>query len=293
LALDQYTTIAVTGISGQVGSALHAQQSDIQPVFARFTHDMAPVISELNAIRPQRLINAAAFTQVDRAETDLDTSQIVNTDAPSRLAKWCRSESAVLIHFSTDYVFDGQAKRPYVETDPPAPLNVYGATKYAGELQILDSACHGLVLRTSWVLGRGQKNFVTTILRAGLERNQLQVVNDQYGRPTSADLLAKIALEAPISRNQSAQILHVTDSGEPTNWFDIASYALNRARDFGYRGLDASNIEPIASASYPQAAKRPMNSLLDCSLFDRTIGIARRPWQDTVDAVVASDVSNW
>ena len=286
-------TIAVTGASGQVGSAVLNQDSAVQSLSSRFDDDMDAVLAELHQISPKRLINAAAYTQVDRAEAEHQTAFQINGDALLALSNWCGANNSELIHFSTDYVFNGQAKTAYLEHDAPDPINVYGRSKLAGEQAIGQHHCRGLIIRTSWVLGSRGRNFVTTILRAGLNRSRLQVVDDQWGRPTSAELLALVARTVDIPTEQTAQLMHLSDAGEPTTWFEIARYALSRARDYGYTGIGASCVDPIKSSGYPTAARRPLNSLLDCSQFDRSVGLIRRPWQETVDRVVEQDVNNW
>ena len=285
--------IATTGASGQVGSAVLTQDPEVTKITARFDQGLESLVEELDHVRPQRLINGAAYTQVDQAESEQTIAKVVNADAVGTLSTWCKTANSELIHFSTDYIFDGQAKQPYHEDDRPSPINVYGHTKLAGEQAVQRSQCLGLIIRTSWVLGHPGRNFVTTILRAGLEWTDLQVVNDQWGRPTSAALLASIALNVEIDSGQPATMFHVTDSGEPTTWYEIACYALNRARDFGYTGLDGAAVSPIASTSYQTAARRPLNSLLDCSRFDQLIGIQRPLWKTTVDEIVEHDASNW
>ena len=278
--------IAVTGGSGQVGSAVQSRFNHCQVIEARFASDMSPVVEELHTHRPSRLINAAAYTAVDRAETESTLAETVNAHATGVLADWCSQNACFFVHFSTDYVFDGTSSRPYCETDPVRPINAYGVSKRRGEVAAFAYRLAGAVYRTSWVMGETGDNFVRTMLRLGTERETLTVVNDQWGRPTSADLLAEAALVVSETQSPTLSLFHLTDSGEPTTWYEIACYALDRARDFGYRGLTSEAIQPISTAQYPTPARRPANSLLDCSRFDRVIGLARPHWKLTVDRIV-------
>ena len=279
-------SIAVTGSSGQVGFAVKSRLDCCQVIEDRFTSNMAPVIEKLEQHHPSRLINAAAYTAVDRAETEQILANTVNAHATGVLADWCAKNACFLVHFSTDYVFDGSVSRPYVETDPARPINAYGSSKHKGESAIFQHQLAGVIYRTSWVMGVSGHNFVRTMLRLGTERDTLAVVSDQWGRPTSADLLAEAALFVSETHSPTMSLFHLTDSGEPTNWYEIACYALDRARDFGYRGLSSEAIQPISTAQYPTPARRPANSLLDCSRFDRVIGLARPHWKLTVDRIV-------
>jgi dTDP-4-dehydrorhamnose reductase len=287
------TAVAVTGVTGQVGAAVTARCPEAAALTNRFDDDLGPLIHRLNELSPSRLINCAAYTQVDRAEAEPELATRINADAPRQLARWCRRHAVAMIHFSTDYVFNGSAQQPYREIDCPQPINQYGQSKLAGERAIQDIGGFGAIFRTSWVLGEVGNNFVKTILRLGCERDQLQVVADQWGRPTSAALLAEAALIVELQPESLPQVIHLTDSGQPTTWFEIACYTLNRARDFGYRGIDASAVQPIPTSAFPTAARRPLNSLLDCSLFDRLIGLTRPPWQHTVDGVISSNATTW
>ena len=278
--------IALTGGTGQVGSIIQARRDCCALVNERFTQTMKPVIAELDTLQPMRLINAAAYTAVDRAETEQTDAEIVNACGPDALASWCATNDCLMVHFSTDYVFDGLCSRPYVEDDPARPINAYGRSKYQGEIAVLSHQLAGVTYRTSWVMGIEGHNFIHTMLRLGKERRELFVVNDQWGRPTSADLLAEAALSVTEKQFPNMTLFHLTDSGKPTNWHAIACYALDRAHDFGYRGLSSSAVRPISTAKFKTAARRPANSVLDCSKFDRLIGIPRPPWQQTVDRIV-------
>ena len=278
--------IALCGATGQVGSAVKARGVRCAIVDARFTDTMGPVVETLDRLQPTRLINAAAYTAVDQAEIDREAATFVNAHAPGALAAWCADNDCLMVHFSTDYVFDGSLTRPYQEIDSVRPINTYGLSKRQGEVAIFPHRLAGVILRTSWVMGVEGHNFVHTMLRLGRERKELSVVNDQWGRPTSADLLAEVAVTVTETQAPTMTLYHLSDSGEPTTWHAIACYALDRARDFGYRGLTSEAVRPISSADFKTTARRPANSLLDCSRFDRVIGIPRQPWQHTVDRIV-------
>ena len=278
--------IALCGATGQVGSAVKARRDHCAIVDARFTDTMEPVLETLDHLRPTRLINAAAYTAVDQAESDREVATLVNAHAPGALAAWCANNACLMVHFSTDYVFDGSLARPYQEMDSVHPINAYGLSKRQGEVAIFSHRLAGVILRTSWVMGVEGHNFVHTMLRLGQEREELSVVNDQWGRPTSADLLAEVAVTVTDTQAPTMALYHVSDAGEPTTWHAIACYALDRARDFGYRGLTSESVRPVSSADFKTTARRPANSLLDCSRFDRVIGIPRQPWQHTVDRIV-------
>jgi dTDP-4-dehydrorhamnose reductase len=216
------------------------------------------------------VINAAAYTGVDRAEAEPDVALAINGQAPGIVAHACAARGLRFVHISTDYVFDGAATRPYVETDACNPINVYGATKRAGEVSVL--AAGGTVLRTSWVFSSVGANFVKTMLRLASEREELRVVADQHGCPTHAGDLARLCVEA---LRVPAGLYHACGD-VPTTWHGFATEIVDGARR--YRELACQRVVPIATADYPTPAKRPASSILDTSKL-RAAGIAPSPWR--------------
>jgi len=235
------------------------------------------------------VVNAAAYTAVDRAEAEPDRARLINADAVAALAAAVARRGALLVHYSTDYVFDGTKTGPYVETDAPAPLGVYGATKLAGE-QAAAAGRH-YVLRTSWVYGVHGANFVRTILRLAREREELRVVDDQTGAPTAAALLADVTatLIGRATRPGAAPaagVYHAVPGGH-TTWHGFARFILERARDRGLPlRVQPEAVQAIPSSAYPTPARRPHNSRLDTGKLTAALGIALPAWQDDAAAVV-------
>ena len=220
--------------------------------------------------RPDWIVNCAGYTQVDRAEAEPDTAQLVNAVGPANLARAARDTGARLLHISSDYVFDGRARRPYREDDPVGPLSVYGRSKLAGEEAVRDMLPQAhLIVRTQWLFGEGGPNFVATILRLARERPELQVVNDQHGRPTYAPDLAA-ALWKLIACDARGMV-HCANEGAAT-WFDVAKAAIESA------GLHTT-VAPCTMAEMPRPARRPAFSVLDCTRYEGLVGSPLRPWQ--------------
>lgn len=239
---------------------------------------------------PDVVVNAAAYTAVDRAEAEPDRARVINADAVAALAAAVARRGALLVHYSTDYVFDGTKTGPYVETDAPAPLGVYGATKLAGERAAAAADRH-YVLRTSWVYGVHGANFVRTILRLAGEREELRVVDDQTGAPTSAALLADVTATLIGRATQTdaapaAGVYHVVPGGH-TTWHGFAQFILERARDRGLPlRVQPEAVQAIPSSAYPTPARRPLNSRLDTGKLTAALGITLPAWQDDAAAVV-------
>ena len=251
------------------------------------------VVRAVERLAPSVVINAAAYTAVDKAETDAEAAFAVNRDGAAHLAEACAAANVPLIHISTDYVFDGANQTPYLESDPTGPLGVYGKSKLAGEEAVRQACPRHVILRTSWLYGPHGANFVKTMLRLGREQERLRVVDDQHGSPTSAGDLAE-ALLLLAGRVRSGDwpddgfgTFHCTGQGA-TTWcafareiFTAAAPALGRQPE----------IEAIRTSDYPTAARRPLRSVLDCGLIARVHGIALRPWQpalaETVSAILA------
>jgi dTDP-4-dehydrorhamnose reductase len=286
--------ILVTGGSGQLASALMVAPGLYRAGRPAFDFDRPETIDAVfHDVEPRMVINAAAYTAVDAAETDRDAAYRANRDGPAILARLCEEANIPLIHVSTDYVFDGEKPEPYVETDPVAPQGVYGASKLAGETAILDTQAKAIILRTAWVYAPQGKNFVRTMLAVGKTRDRLTVVGDQRGCPTTARDLADaiLAIVARIDqtgwRNLYRGVFHAAGSGE-TTWHGLAQATFEEAARYGAK---IPEVVPIATADWPTPAKRPANSRLDCGKLHRTFGVRLPDWREsltrTIDEIYA------
>lgn len=291
--------ILLFGKGGQVGWELQrslaplgevvALDFDSKELPADFSQPEA-LADTVQAVRPDVIVNAAAHTAVDRAESEPELARRLNAQAPGVLADQAGKLGAWLVHYSTDYVFDGSGTRPWTETDTPAPLNVYGQTKLEGEQRIAAQCPRHLIFRTSWVYAARGGNFAKTILRLAQEREQLNVIDDQFGAPTGAELLADVtahtlrhALEAP----QVAGLYHVCASGE-TNWLEYAKLVISSANRSSLAIKVVSNsIHPVPTSAFPTAAQRPRNSRLDTRKLQATFGLTLPPWQQGVERMLA------
>jgi dTDP-4-dehydrorhamnose reductase len=282
--------ILVTGVSGQVGSALAARLPASAIVLAadRSALDLAApqtIAATLDRLAPDLIVNPAAYTAVDKAEDEPELAMRINADAPGALARWAATRDVPLIHFSTDYVFDGSGTRGWREDDVPRPLSVYGATKLAGENAIRSSSGTFLIVRTSWVYAAEGKNFLRTIARLARERSELRVVADQIGAPTSAALIADavagmFSQDLDAFRQRCARaggLVHLAASGE-TSWYGFAGAIVEGLRARGV-ALAVERIVALASEDYPTRAQRPRNSRLDLSRLQTIFGMTPPPWQ--------------
>ena len=243
------------------------------------------VKSVLERVRPELVINAAAYTAVDAAENDADAAWRANAEAPAQIAAWCAANGVPLVHYSTDYVFDGQGSRPYREDDATAPLGVYGASKRAGEEAIIASGAPYLIFRTAWVYASHGKNFLRTMLRLGAERDRLGVVADQIGTPTSAALIARVTLQVLQSGQLQSGIWHLVADGQ-TSWHGFAQEIFARVQTAGL--LEKTpEVAAITTADYPTPAARPAWSCLDNTRLKADFGIALPAWQDELGRVLA------
>ncbi len=296
--------ILLLGASGQVGHALRTPLAALGGLIpatrsgalddasvcevADFDRidDLAPLIARVS---PDVVVNAAAYTAVDRAEDEPQAAHQANVAAPAAIAAACAARGALLVHYSTDYVFDGRAKRPYREDDPTSPLGVYGATKLAGEQAVRASGCTHLIFRTAWVYGLHGHNFLRTMLRIGAERDELRVVDDQIGTPTPATLIAQCTVQA-LQRVAPATsgTWHLTATGA-TSWHGFASEIMRLATGSGLL-QKAPQVVPIATADYPTRARRPAYSCLDTSRLTRDFGIELPDWRDALASVLAPPV---
>ena len=241
--------------------------------------DPEAVRDAVDIVSPAVLINCAGWTDVDGCESDEITALRVNGEAPGRLAAICRETGATIVHFSTDYVFDGTSRRPYIEDDPVSPISAYGRSKLAGEQAILRSGAAHLILRTQWLYGAHGKSFVNTILERAAAGEKLRVVNDQHGAPTYARELAAVTLAAIAKRIRG--IRHAAPAGECT-WYEVAREALLLA------GLDPEQVTPVSTAEFPRPARRPPYGVLDTSKL-RAAGIALSPWREALETYIRKD----
>lgn len=285
--------ILLTGRNGQLGWELQRMLSASGEVVALDMQDMDLADPEairrtVQSVRPDIIINPAAHTAVDKAESEPDLAMAVNGIAPGVLAEEARKLDAMLVHYSTDYVFDGSKDSPYTEDDNPNPQSVYGRTKLAGEDAVRASGCKHLILRTSWVYGVHGGNFIKTILRLAKERDELRIVADQFGAPTWARDLASATMNALIAWDMSgwdAELggtFHLTAGGR-TNWHQYAEEIVRLARMYD-QTLAAKQlvIKPIATHEYPVPAKRPANSVLSNERIRETYGIVMPQWQESL-----------
>ncbi len=288
--------ILLLGANGQVGwqlrrslsvlgevTALHRASS---PLCGDLTRPDA-LVQTLRAVAPDVIVNAAAYTAVDRAEAEREAAFTVNGAACEALAAEAARLGAWLVHYSTDYVYDGTGERPWRESDATAPINVYGASKLAGEQAVARHERH-VILRTCWVFDTWGQNFLKSILRAAAQRESLSVVADQWGAPTRAALIADVtAYVVARLRPELAGIYHVAAAGA-TNWHAYASLAVEHALACGMPlKIQVGNIRAIPSGEYPVAAARPANSRLETGKLRSSFGLVLPPWQDGVRAVVA------
>ncbi|HOZ95238.1 MAG TPA: dTDP-4-dehydrorhamnose reductase [Ottowia sp.] len=239
---------------------------------------------------PDVIVNAAAYTAVDRAESEPELARRINAHAPAVLAREAAACGALLLHYSTDYVFHGQGQRPWAEDDPTGPLNVYGQTKLEGEQAILRSAGRHLILRTSWVYAARGGNFARTMLRLARQQPRLTVIDDQWGAPTGAELIADVSAHAIVqlrARPDKAGIYHLAAAGE-TNWFSYAKHVIAQAQS-AQAAIEyaVKDILPIPSSAYPVAATRPHNSRLDTRKLRTAFDLHLPPWQAGVDRMLA------
>ena len=271
--------ILLTGRSGQIGSALEHALAPLGEVIAvdragLDLRDADAIKRKIGGLKPAIIVNAAAYTAVDRAEQEERLAFEVNSQGAKELARQAKSIDALLIHFSTDYVFDGEKALPYVEADAPNPLNAYGRSKLEGERAVAASGCRHFIFRASWVYGPTGRNFLRTILAAARSRPDLRVVDDQRGAPTSSqEIAAAVAriLAIPDILRKPGGVYHLSAAGQ-TSWYGFARAILEDA------GLKTP-VAPIRSDQYPTAARRPKNSLLDNTQLFRAFGVALPDWR--------------
>jgi len=284
--------ILLLGKNGQLGWELQRSLSVLGEVVALDRHGLNGLSGDLSQpfalahtvqqIQPQVIVNAAAYTAVDRAETEPTLAHLINAQAPGVLAQEAQKLGAWLVHFSTDYVFDGSGQQPWTETDACAPLSVYGQTKWQGEQAVAASGCRYLMFRTSWVYGARGGNFAKTMLKLAQERDALRVIDDQIGAPTGADLLADVTAHTlakvlvPVS--ESSGTYHLAAAGE-TSWHGYAQFVLTQAKSLGVSlKVQPEDVHAIPTSAYPTPVRRPLNSRLDTRKIQDTFGITLPHW---------------
>jgi dTDP-4-dehydrorhamnose reductase len=291
--------ILLFGKNGQVGWELQRALAPLGelvapdfdsdgPLRADFTN-LASLAATIRVVRPDVIVNAAAHTAVDKAESEPDLARRLNAEAPALLAREAAASAAWLVHYSTDYVFDGSGSAPRAEDAPTGPLNVYGRTKLEGEQAIRDSGCRHLLFRTSWVYGTRGGNFAKTMLRLAGEKDRLAVIDDQIGAPTGAELLADVtahAIRAAATTPALSGTYHLVAAGA-TSWHGYATHVIEFARAAGVPvKVAAEAIEAVPTSAFPTPAVRPKNSRLDTTKLQSAFRLTLPPWQNGVDRVL-------
>ncbi|NOT67770.1 MAG: dTDP-4-dehydrorhamnose reductase [Methylophilaceae bacterium] len=288
--------ILLFGKNGQVGWELQRSLAPLGEIIAfsststQWCGDFSKpegIAETIRALKPHIIVNAAAHTAVDKAESEPELAQLINAQTVEIIAREAKKLNAWLIHYSTDYVFDGSGTTPWLETDATHPLSVYGATKRAGEAAIQAAGCQHLIFRTSWVYGARGGNFAKTMLRLGKERERLTVIDDQIGAPTGADLLADVtahAIRTALIRPEVSGLYHLVAAGE-VSWHGYASFVLDFARNAGVP-LKVNAIDPVATSAFPTPAKRPHNSRLNTQKLQNTFNLHLPHWQAGVERML-------
>lgn len=291
--------LLLLGKNGQVGWELQRSLAPLGEVLALDSasqaycgdlNDLPGLVATVQRIKPDVIVNAAAYTAVDKAESEPQLAHRVNAEAPAVLAREALRLNALLVHYSTDYVFAGLGDRPWQENDPVAPLSVYGASKLAGEQAIAASGCAHLILRTSWVYSARGNNFATTMLRLARERESLAVIDDQFGAPTGAELLADVtahAIRSAMADPQLGGIYHLAATGE-TTWCRYARFVLEHAERAGMNlKVTPAMVDAIGTEAYPTPARRPCNSRLDTQKLQKAFALSLPDWKVGVTRMLA------
>jgi dTDP-4-dehydrorhamnose reductase len=300
--------ILLLGKNGQVGWELQRSLAPLGEVLALDRHSTQAcgdlsrpddLMQTVRQYRPDVIVNAAAHTAVDQAESEPELAHLLNATAPAALAKAAQQWGALLVHYSTAYVFNGEGQLPWQETDATAPLNVYGHTKREGELAIASSGCQHLIFRTSWVYARRGANFAKTMLRLARERERLTVIDDQFGAPTGAELIADVSAQAlrqlfalpAEQREPHTGLFHLVAAGQ-TSWHGYASHVIETAQRLRPESAwRVKEVAPVSSSAFVTAAKRPHNSRLATARLEASFGLRMPPWQDGVERMLAEIVS--
>lgn len=252
--------------------------------------DLPGLAQAVQSFRPDVIVNAAAHTAVDKAESEPEWARRINAEAPAVLAQAAKETGAWLVNYSTDYVFDGSGTVPWQEADPTGPLNTYGRSKLVGEQAVVQSGCKHLIFRTSWVYAARGGNFAKTMLRLARERERLTVIHDQFGAPTGAELIADVtahAIRQVLATDQGQGIYHLAAAGE-TTWHGYASHVIQTARYLQPEtAFKAQAIDPVPTSAFPTPAQRPHNSRLNTQKLQHTFGLTLPPWKQGVDRMLA------
>lgn len=295
--------ILLLGKNGQLGTELQRSLAPLGELIAlerEATHyycgdlaNLTGIAQTLKKLAPDIIVNAAAYTAVDAAESDSEQAHLINATAVALLAEHARKHQALLVHYSSDYVFNGSGTTPWRESDTPDPINAYGKSKLAGETAIAESGCQYLLFRTSWVYSARHNNFASTILRRAREHKDLRVVTDQYGAPTSAELIAQVtttAIKAALKQPELTGLYHLTAKGE-VNWYGYAAHILAYAENMGIPLKTTSKtIQPVTSDGYRTPAQRPKNSRLDTHKLEAAFAIQLPEWQTGLARALAEIV---
>jgi dTDP-4-dehydrorhamnose reductase len=296
--------ILLLGANGQVGWELQRSLASLGQLSihgresANFENPMS-LTSLVNNIRPDVIVNAAAYTAVDNAETDVALAYKINTEAVAALADAAKSLNACLINYSTDYVFDGNKDGYYSEADVTNPQSIYGKSKRDGELAIINSGCQYFNLRTSWVFASRGNNFAKTMIKLASERDELKVVADQVGAPTSAELIADVTAQIVYRlrfestfAEQNSGIYHLVAAGE-ASWYEFAQHVLLKAAALGFElRVNSADVKPIKTSEFPRPAARPANSRMDSQKLQSLLNINMPEWQFHVDRMVTEYIEN-
>lgn len=289
--------ILLFGKTGQVGWELQRSLAPLGNVIAvdvqstEYCGDFSNpegVAETVRRVKPDIIVNAAAHTAVDKAESEREFAQLLNATSVEAIAKEAEKINAWLIHYSTDYVFPGDGTKPWVETDATAPLNTYGETKLAGEIAVQQYCTRHLIFRTSWVFAGKGNNFAKTMLRLAKDREELSIINDQFGAPTGAELLADCtahAIKTALDKPEVAGLYHLVASGT-TTWFDYANLVFAEAKKAGLE-LAVNKTNPVPTSAYPTPARRPQNSRLNTQKFKNAFGLTLPEWDVGVKRMLA------
>ena len=273
--------ILLLGKNGQLGQVLYQTLPQLGKVIATTREqinleNLQDISNQLKSIQPDIIINAAAYTNVDQAEIEQEKTLVINAKAPAILAQYCKQQNIPLIHYSTDYVFDGKKQEPYLESDTPNPLNIYGKSKLLGEQAIQEHQGIYLIFRTSWVYSNEGHNFPNTILKIAQSKKELKIINDQWGVPTHVDQLSKITckcISQLILNKQLSGLYHLTPKGK-TNWYEFASLVIENTPN-----PNKSIILPIQAKDYPSKTIRPKNSLLSTEKLEKHFNLQLNDWK--------------
>ncbi|AWH90124.1 dTDP-4-dehydrorhamnose reductase [Limnobaculum parvum] len=283
------TKILLFGKTGQVGWELQRSLAPLGNIIAVDVHSTEycgdfsnpeGIAETVRSVKPDIIVNAAAHTAVDKAESEPDFAYLLNATSVETIAKEAEKLKSWLVHYSTDYVFPGNGEKPWLETDMTVPLNVYGKTKLGGELAVQNNCTKHLIFRTSWVFACKGNNFAKTMLKLAKERNSLSIINDQFGAPTGAELLADCtahAIRIALDKPEVTGLYHLVSAGT-TTWFDYAKFVFDEARKAGLV-LAVENTYPVSTSSYPTAATRPHNSRLNTQKFQQTFNLILPEWE--------------